>query len=169
MCRPREGAAFLFLGGVLSLWLSPSLALPTRGRVGVFGQIEQQSPPSPLWGGLGRGWARHRIRVGATPTPVPSPQGEGDVLAEPGFVSPPSQPPPQGGVFRSSCLSMVVPHPRSAPPPCGGGREGGATNTGPNKTPPRRAAFDAGFGTLSWLPAGCPVRGGSRGRRCLRP
>ena len=35
----------------------PPLTLPTRGRVGILGKIEQQTPPSPLWGGPGRGEA----------------------------------------------------------------------------------------------------------------
>ncbi|CDP50242.1 hypothetical protein [Devosia sp. DBB001] len=42
-------------GWCRSAWPSPSLALPTRGRVGFAARSRQGHPPSPLWGGLGRG------------------------------------------------------------------------------------------------------------------
>ena len=79
--RDCEGIAGQWWACAPSLPPSPSLALPTRGRVGFAARFCQGHPPSPLWGGLGRGWAKD-TELEATSTPVPSPQGGGgDLLA----------------------------------------------------------------------------------------
>jgi len=52
---------------------------PHRGEGGVFGKIEQQNPPSPLWGGPGRGRRQTRSALKRT-IDLQSPRNLGPVF-----------------------------------------------------------------------------------------